>query len=287
MRTHRKQGVDKIFNWRLVVVSSRSVLFVTLDSCRYDTFLRAKLPNMKSIAPVYAAQAPSHFTYGSHAAMFVGFTPGIPGARQRFLDPKFARLFRLGREGFAGLAEPGFTVEGRDIIHGFRSAGYRTIGSAAMAWFDPHSLAGQTLISGFDDFTYVGDQGAQHQVAWASAMLDRHRDQDLFLFLNFGETHVPYHYQGAAWQREDNPCLPYQTVDRQNDCRERQALCCEYIDQHIKHLLDQFNGATVLLCGDHGDCWGEDDLWEHGTSHPMTLTVPLVMRYKGTPVKRM
>ncbi len=266
------------------MVSPRSVLFITLDSCRYDTFVKANVPNLKAVAALHAAQAPSHFTYGSHSAMFVGFTPGIPGARQRFLDPKYARLFRLGREGFAGLAEAGFNVEGRDIVSGFRAAGYRTIGTAAMAWFDPTSLASRTLIEGFQDFEYVGSAGVRRQVSWAESVLNHHLEEDVFLFVNVGETHVPYYYEGAPWRADDNPCVPYQSVDRRQDCRERQRLCCEYADLALAPLLDRFRGATILLCGDHGDCWGEDGLWEHGTSHPMTLTVPLIIRYKGDPV---
>ena len=38
------------------------------------------------------------------------------------------------------------------------------------------------------------------------------------------------------------------------------------------------------VCADHGDCWGEDGLWEHGISHPATLTVPLLLRVRGVPV---
>jgi hypothetical protein len=266
------------------MVSSRSVLFVTLDSCRYDTFVAADAPNLKAVAPVHLAQSPSHFTYGSHAAMFVGFTPGLPGARQRFLDPKYARLFRLGREGFVGLAEPGFTVAGRDIVHGFRAADYRTFGTSAMAWFDPASPVARTLIDGFEAFNYVGHTGAAKQVAWAQSMLDGHSEEDVFLFVNVGETHVPYHYEGAPWSFDDNPCVPFQSVDRSQDCRERQRLCCEYVDRALAPLVERFQDATILVCGDHGDCWGEDGLWEHGTSHPMTLTVPLLIRYKGEPV---
>ena len=32
-----------------------------------------------------------------------------------------------------------------------------------------------------------------------------------------------------------------------------------------------------------GDCWEENGLWEHGVSHPSTLTVPLLMRVRGVP----
>ena len=266
------------------MVSPRSVLFVTLDSCRYDTFAAADAPHLKAVAPFHAAQAPSHFTYGSHAAMFVGFTPGVPGAKSRFLDPKYARLFRLGREGFVGGAEAGFTVAGRDVVHGFRAAGHRTLGTAAMAWFDPASRVSRTLIDGFEAFSYVGHGGVRRQVAWAESMLQRHRGEDVFLFVNVGETHVPYHHEGAPWSFDDNPCVPYQAADRRDACRERQRLCLEHADRALAPLVDRFRSATVLLCGDHGDCWGEDGLWEHGTSHPMTLTVPLLIRYKGEPV---
>ena len=49
--------------------------------------------------------------------------------------------------------------------------------------------------------------------------------------------------------------------------------------------LNRFANETVILCADHGDCWGEDGLWEHGISHWATLTVPLLMRVRGEPVR--
>ena len=41
-----------------------------------------------------------------------------------------------------------------------------------------------------------------------------------------------------------------------------------------------FSDATIVLTADHGDCWGEDGLWEHGISHRRTLEVPLLMRVR-------
>jgi glucan phosphoethanolaminetransferase (alkaline phosphatase superfamily) len=49
----------------------------------------------------------------------------------------------------------------------------------------------------------------------------------------------------------------------------------------LAELLSAFSAATIVICTDHGDCWGEDGLWEHGISHEMTLTVPLIMRVSG------
>ena len=42
--------------------------------------------------------------------------------------------------------------------------------------------------------------------------------------------------------------------------------------------------ASIVLTADHGDCWGEDGLWEHGISHRRTLEVPLLMRVRGVPL---
>lgn len=261
-----------------------SVLFVSLDSCRYDAFEAAAAPALKAIAPVRKAKAPAHFTYGSHAAMFVGFTPGVAEETSAFINPKFSRLFRLNYAGHPGIAPPGFLLSGDNIVDGFRNLGYRTVGSAAMGWFDPSTPVSRTLTHGFDHFQFAAREGVQSQIAWIDAQLEQAGPAPAFVFLNIGETHVPYHYKGAPWPEDDNPCVPFQTVDRAADCRSRQIACLEYVDGQIADLLNRFAGATTLMCADHGDCWGEDGLWEHGVSHDMTLTVPLAIRYRGEPV---
>ncbi len=262
-----------------------SILFITLDSCRYDTFEQASAPAMKAVSRLYAAQAPGHFTFASHAAMFVGHTPGVPSLRKRFVNPKYARLFRLAAPGAAGHGPPGFQVAGRDIVDGFARAGYRTLGTGAMAWFNARTPVSRKLTGGFQAFDYAGRLGVAHQVAWVEAQIAEAAGRPVFAFLNVGETHVPYYFEGAPWPRGDNTCKAFQEVDRSAECRERQRMCCEYVDARIAPLLDRFAHATILLCADHGDCWGEDGLWEHGVSHPMTLTVPLLIRYRGTPVE--
>ena len=72
-----------------------SVLFITLDSCRYDTFESAAVPNIRSIGPVFKAKAPGNFTFASHAAMFVGFTPGVAERKEPLINPKFGKIFKI------------------------------------------------------------------------------------------------------------------------------------------------------------------------------------------------
>src|SRR5258708_12463051 len=76
-------------------VHSDSYLLVTLDSCRFDTFESADVPNLKKVGRLWKAEAPAHFTYASHQAMFAGFTPGVASERIPFVNPKFAKVFKL------------------------------------------------------------------------------------------------------------------------------------------------------------------------------------------------
>jgi len=268
-------------------ISRESVLFITLDSCRYDTFIGAHLQNLKTPGPVHKAIAPSYFTYASHSAMFVGFTPGVPLARQSYLNPKFGRIFRLKGGGFSPQWRDGFQLSGANIIAGFSKLGYLTIGTGAVRWFDPDTPTGSILSAPFDHFFYPGNIFfLRRQLSWVEERIATVQGQPVFVFINVGETHVPYYYNGAPWSLSDNPCRPFQTVDRSQDCRIRQTACLEYADRELGSILQLFKDATIVICGDHGDCWGEDGLWEHGVSHEMTLTVPLIVRMMGKDVGR-
>ena len=263
-----------------------SVLFITLDSCRFDTFAAADTPHLKAVGPLYRAMAPSHFTYGSHMAMFVGFTPGVAdGASVPYANPKFGRLFKLRRLGHPGRVAPVFELEGRNIIEGFRRRGLRALGTGSVGWFDPETPAAAALIGDFDRFFYPGENwGAlRAQLRWVEEQLAV-ANGPVFLFMNLGETHVPYHHEGAAWDVEHNPCVPFGGANNDAaECRRRQTASLEFIDAELAPLLAAFAPATTLICGDHGDAWGEDGLWEHGIFHEKVFEVPLVLGLRGEP----
>lgn len=267
----------------MINVHPESVLFMVLDSCRYDSFISATAPHLHAVAGIHEAQAPSYFTYGSHAAMFVGFTPGIAQEAAPLLNPKAGKVFKIIGAGFPGKGGEGFVLRGRSIMDGFNKLGYRTIGTGAVGWFDPSSPTGKLLSADFKKFYYPGNgYSLDWQLSWIESQLRAARGKPVFVFLNIGETHVPYYYKGASWSEHDNPCQPFQEDDRSEECRLRQLSSVEFVDRMVGPLLDRFASATTLVCADHGDCWGEDGLWEHGISHPMTLTVPLMIRLRGT-----
>jgi membrane-anchored protein YejM (alkaline phosphatase superfamily) len=261
-----------------------SVLFVTLDSCRYDSFMESNLPAMKNIGPVWKTMAPGNFTYASHMAMFMGFTPGNAHLRKTGVNPKYSKIFRMIQGGLAGQKESCFLLQGRNIIDGFSRLGYRTLGSGAVGWFNPETETASNLVADFHDFFYPGNTWSlERQLKWLAQQMEMTWDQPLFLFLNIGETHVPYYFAGAPWSPDNNPCVPFAEDNDAWESRRRQRLALEWVDQHIASLLKAFSHSTIVLCADHGDCWGEDGLWEHGISHEKVLEVPLLFRIGQIP----
>ena len=274
-------------------MAAADVLFISLDSCRYDTFLSAYrqggLPHLSAVGPLHRAQAPSYFTYGSHAAFWMGFTPGVDGCAEPWLNPKAGKLFRMAFAGHAGSdGEQSFRLEGANMIEGFRRQGYCTIGSGAVDWFNTASETGSVLARPFEHFHFAGNTWSlANQLLWIDECLAQaSSEQPRFVFLNVGETHVPYWHKGADWERWPSPCVPFgsEHCDAFESAR-RQRACLEWADQQLAPLLERFSAGTVLVCADHGDCWGEDGHWEHGISPPATLTVPLLMRVRGEPVE--
>ena len=261
------------------------MLFVTLDSCRYDTFADLKPHNLMQVGPLHRAKAPGTFTYASHSAMFVGFTPGDFEASEPYVNPMHARIFRMGGGRAGGSQAPWVFLTGRNIIDGFRVLGYRAVGTGAVGWFNPATPTAQVLISDFDEFFYAGDPPSvrrQVDFIWHH-LADVEGHLPVFAFMNIGETHAPYSFEGAPWPRERSLARVEANHDAA-DLRRRQTACLDYVDRELGPLLGVFQDANVLVCADHGDAWGEQGFWGHGFHHEKVIDVPLLMRLQTPPV---
>ena len=265
-------------------VAPTSLLFVTLDSCRYDTFADAATPNLDRVGALRKAMAPANYTYASHAAMFTGFTPGVFAQAEPFVNPKFGRIFKMARPEALNTRRHFVALEGANIVDGFRRLGHLTIGTGAAGWFDPDVPTAQVLTRFFDKYFYPGNPySLRRQLEFVNAELDAAPDRPAFVFINVGETHVPYYHEGAPWSSDVNPCVPFALDNDAAECRRRQLACLEWVDAELGPLLTRFAGANALVCADHGDAWGEDGLWEHGIHHQKVLEVPLLLRLVNPP----
>ena len=169
---------------------------------------------------------------------------------------------------------------------GLRSEGYHVVGAGAMNWFRQESLTW-----GFEDFLFTGTD-ADAQIDFLLERLDRSRR--FFGFINFGETHAPFDYAGKpapcpvdvrarimTW-----PPVEQGPVGRDNEAYLHQMEAAEFLDRRLPRLFSALPGDTiVILCADHGECFGEDGYWGHGVNHPRVLEVPLAFfRLDGEPI---
>ncbi len=263
--------------------TANSVLLLTLDSCRYDVLESANVPALKSIGRLYKAMAPAHYTLPAHTSIFAGFTPGCAELHEPYVNPKYAKFFKLIGPGVPGKAEDFVILPGRNIVDGFKRLGYQTIGCGGVGWFRPDTLSGRVLTVDFDRFFWGGRTWAlPAQLQFIHRNLLESKGPN-FVFLNVGETHVPYYHEGADWDVKHNPCVPFGENNDAAECRRRQTICLEYVDRLVAPLIRAFSTSTIICCADHGDCWGEDGLWEHSVFHPKVFEVPLLFRLGEKP----
>src|SRR5437588_2746370 len=265
-----------------------SFLLLTYDSCRYDVLSRADTPNLDSRGQIYRAQTPGNFTYPAHQAFFSGHLPLVEEPVP-YLNRFHGQLFTLQRLTVGGgrrsLAS---TASTWNVPAGLGERGYQTVGAGAMNWFRQASLT-----AGFEVFKFTGTD-ADQQIDFLLQNLDSERP--FFGFINFGETHSPFTYAGKPapdlWPMSSDamqwPSREEGAVGEATPHFAHQVEAAEFLDSRLPRLFDSLPGPTVVvLCADHGECFGEDGYWGHGVNHPRVLEVPMaIFRLDGQPLPR-
>lgn len=265
------------------IVGTHDLLFVTLDTLRYDVALdllaSGRLPNLGGVLPKDAEgrpyweerHTPGSFTFAAHAAFFAGFlpTPVTPGPHPRPFAARFG-----GSESTA----PGTWVfDEPSLPEGLAAAGYHTACIGGVGFFNPASPLGAVLPGLFREAHWSADTSVtsptafETQIARARSIVQRlDPDRPLFLFVNVPTLHQPnwFHLEGA--QRDDG-------VPAKGDTRASHAAALEHVDRHIGALFDIMTtrrDCFTIVCSDHGTLYGEDGLTGHRLAHPLVWTVP-------------
>jgi arylsulfatase A-like enzyme len=252
------------------LIGSHDVLFVTLDTLRYDVARvlhdEGRTPNLSAVLPAGGWErrhSPGNFTYAAHAAYFAGFlpTPARPG--------RHPRLFALRFPGSETTTERTFVFDAPDIVTGFRGIGYHTICVGGVGFFNKLSPLGRVLPGLFDESHWspalgvTDPQSTENQV---NLTLDRLRPvptgRRVLLFLNVSAIHQPNRYY-----------LPGAT----EDSLESHAAALEYVDRHLGRLfvgLRRRGPTLAVVCSDHGTAYGEGGYTGHRLAHPVVWDVP-------------
>ncbi len=167
----------------------------------------------------------------------MGFTPGVVGSSEPWLNPKAGKLFRMAFAGHAGRdGEESFRLEGANVIEGFRRQGYRTIGSGAVDWFNTASETGSVLAAPFERFHFAGNTWSLAP-SWPGSRPSWRPPRPgsrCLSFLNVGETHVPYWHEGPPGSVGPAPACPLAGRSAQpSESRRRQRACLEWVDAQL------------------------------------------------------
>lgn len=254
------------------VVGSRDILFICLDTLRYDAAVWEEREKTTPVLNRYGSwekrQAPGNFTYPSHHAMFAGFLPCRFDAKS-LADREmlfFPRHIGMGNQAPKGA----FGFSGSTIMEGLEREGYDTWCVGGVSFFDRRSDLGKVFPGYFQksywnpSFACPVKESTTNQVDFILKKLSgADADRKIFLYLNVDAIHYPnyFYLDGARYDSLDS---------------HRAAL--RYVDGELGRLFDKWKelrgGGFVICCSDHGTCYGEDDCQFHGINHPVVNTVP-------------
>jgi len=266
----------------------KNQILIVFDSLRWDVFKSADTPFLRSLGKWKKAYTPGTYTLPAHMSFFIGKLPHTFDEKN-YYDTVATRFDKRKKSPYRGtkqlwrLANPEaprpseYTLEGRNIIVGFRTKGYFTIGTGGVNWFNPDLPAGKILTEYFETFKFFGGQdyschvSAEYQIEWVLDSLHKIK-RPYFLFINFGETHHRFVYKNCPWYDEKSP------YGHSRECKRRQRMCIEYLSKQIERLLIQLSDYDLVMCSDHGEAMGENGLWGHGFYHKRILEVPLLIK---------
>ncbi|WP_406379789.1 STM4013/SEN3800 family hydrolase [Streptomyces sp. NBC_01618] len=256
-----------------VIRSGQPILFVTLDSLRYDVAATAMAggdtPHLARLLPGQTWErrwTPGTFTLPAHTAFFSGFLPKLPQPHQP------PRLWECRPPAFKDVDPQTFVFDAPNLLQGLTSHGYRTVCVGGVTYFSRETPLGSVLPDLFDEdhwrpkFCSPEPDSTRHQIDQALTLADQYSGRPLYLFVNVSATHVPHgHYIGQS-----------------ADTADSQQAALAYADEHLGRLIDQLTATgpwLIIMCADHGDAYGDDGFHGRGIAHPSVTTVPYAAWY--------
>ncbi len=253
------------------VVGSSDILFVCLDTLRYDVAVEEEEAGTTPVLNAYGrwekCQAPGNFTLPSHHAMFAGFLPSRFDAKS-VADREllfFPASIGLGKKGPKGA----YSFSGATIMEGLEQEGYETWCVGGVAFFDKRTDLGRVFPGYFQksfwrpSFACPVKDSTKNQVDFILRKIEHAEAEHIFLYLNVDAIHYPnyFYLEGAS-----------------SDSLASHGAALRYVDGELGQLFagwKERRGSTfVICCSDHGTCYGEDGCQFHGINHPVVNTVP-------------
>jgi arylsulfatase A-like enzyme len=287
------------------------VIIITLDTTRRDAIGAYGGPALNSPAiDAFAADAvrfdrawsTSSWTLPSHASLLTGKFPTSHGAYES----------ETGGDALLSDALPDLQKTETDIrvnrlsdtevtlAEMLRDRGYVTAAFAGGPWLD----ARFGLMQGYDRVdTRVMPRGGRtadvltdRAVRWLGAVP---RDRPVHVLINYFDPHSPYspppdfiaYARGEKQMPTAGPPYPGPSSSWRYGAYDVKACYAgevRFMDYHLGRLLGalrvrgRYDSALIVVAADHGELFGEHDLWMHGNYLYEELTrIPLIVHLPG------
>ncbi len=273
---------------------SRNLVFVVLDSLRYDSWVSAGPSVLASLGPVERRWSYATWTAPSHYNLLMGLLPHS-SPPEVYASEYYKQDFVRYRE---RLGQP--DMEFKKLLPSLylpsylrHALGYRTHAMVSMPVLNERTI----LNRDFDSYQLMP---THNDMAAMLGEMTFEPDRPSFYLLNVGETHYPYALPDedpSEWPRisgvhgvfkrldpseqdQPQPTEPREFFDQTalRELQDRQVRAVEYLDTVFAKLFDLLPSNTwVIVTSDHGELFGEDRYFGHGPiMHEKVLEVPFV-----------
>lgn len=259
-------------------------ILIVFDSCRYDSFVRARPRVLKQLGKVERRWSYASWTAPSHYNLLTGLMPHT-SPRHVYASEYYKNDFlkfneRLGTTDFEfrsltpELYLPSFLQ---------KSLGYRTHALVSLPVLNPRTV----LNHGFEEYRLMEKHNDMRAMVRA---LKFSEERPSFYLLNVGETHYPYalpdepeedwpriHGVHGVFKHLDSEVVGGKLTRRREKffddaklekLRKRQVEAVRYLDRVMEELLDIVPKNTyITVTSDHGELFGEDGYFGHGPVH--------------------
>ena len=268
----------------------RNLVFVILDSLRFDSWVAAEPEALAQLGPVERRWSYATWTAPSHYNLLMGLLPHT-SPPEVYASEYYKQDFLKYRERL-GVPDMEFKKLLPSIFlptHLKHSLGYSNHARVSMPVLNQHTVINRD----FDTYELMPKHN--DMAAMLPGMVFE-EGRPSFHLLNVGETHYPYatpdedpsqwpHISGVhgVFKRLDDHEEGADAVEffDQTALRElhaRQVEAVRYVDGVFARLFDLLPSDTwVVVTSDHGELFGEDRYFGHGpVMHEKVLEVPFV-----------
>jgi len=273
----------------------RNLVLITYDSCRFDSVMAARAPNLGRLGQVEKRWSYASWTAPSHYTFLMGLVPHRSPTHVYASEVYKEDFGRWGdRLGIPDLDFETFLPQ-LSLPGMLKRHGYRTVARVSMPVLNPYTV----LNSAFDDYRLMPNH---NDFAGIVADIGFTRDQPSFFFCNLGETHYPYMLDdaslphisglhgvakslaaggdagGAIQRSSDVDPASFISDATMRELHAQQVRCVEYVDDLLGALMDKAPSDTwFMIMGDHGEAFGEGGYFGHGpVMHEKVFEIPFV-----------